>query len=152
MTSFEKTMVVGYSQQQMYQLVADVASYPQFLPWCQRVEITGIDNNNKRVRIVLQHRGPMPLSITTRATFQPDNALFLQLTEGSFLSSFTGEWHFRQTGEHCHIRFSVRYRFTNRLLKLALSPFFALVVKMMPELFIQRAHKIYGYRSNRLNS
>ena len=54
MTTFEKTMQVAFSQQQMYQLVADVAAYPAFLPWCGRVDIFAEEDGGKRVRIELQ--------------------------------------------------------------------------------------------------
>ncbi|WP_437615268.1 type II toxin-antitoxin system RatA family toxin [Erwinia sp. V71] len=144
MTTFEKTMQVAFSQQQMYQLVADVAAYPEFLPWCRRVEILTDEDGGKRVRIELQQPHPVPLSITTHATFDPPAALNLQLVEGSFLSAFRGEWHFSPlTAGSCQVTFRVSYRFSNRLMKMALSPFFNMVVSMMPQLFLRRARRIY---------
>ncbi|MFS2224627.1 type II toxin-antitoxin system RatA family toxin [Pantoea sp. B65] len=149
MTSFEKTVVVSFSQKQMYELVADVASYPDFLPWCHRVDILESHDQSKLVRIGLQHKPPLQLSLTTLATFDPDNSLQLKLTEGSFLSAFEGEWRFsplpgdQQHPEHCRIVFTVRYRFANVLLKMALAPFFSMVVHMLPTLFIHRAREIY---------
>ncbi|MCU5774328.1 type II toxin-antitoxin system RatA family toxin [Erwiniaceae bacterium BAC15a-03b] len=146
MTSFEKTEVVAFSQQQMYQLVADVAAYPDFLPWCHRVEILDSHNNTKRVRIGLQHKPPLQLSLTTVATFDPDNSLHLKLSEGSFLSAFEGEWRFTAlSAQQCSITFTVSYRFANPLLKLALAPFFSMVVRMLPGLFIRRAQDIYPH-------
>lgn len=149
MTTFEKTMQVAFSQQQMYALVADVAAYPAFLPWCRRVEILAEEDGGKRVRIELQQPHPVPLSITTHARFDPPHAVNLQLVEGSFLSAFRGEWQFAPlTAQSCQVTLRVSYRFSNRLLKMALSPFFSMVVTMMPQLFLRRARRIYASTSD----
>lgn len=147
MTVFEKNLIVNYSQQQMYALVADVAAYPDFLPWCQRVEILSNEEDNKLVRLVLQYKTPLPLSITTRAAFRPPCSLELQMVEGSFLSAFHGSWHFTPLPsggtQQCRVTFRVSYRFANPLLRVALAPFFSMVVRMLPALFISRAQQIY---------
>lgn len=150
MTSFEKTMLVNFSQSQMYNLVANVAAYPEFLPWCQEVEILASQSDSKMVRIGVRHPLFPQLNLTTRATFHPDSSLYLQQLSGSFLAAFEGHWQFTHATTapdlppQCWVTITVRYRFSNPLLKLALSPFFALLVRMLPELFIQRAEHLYA--------
>ncbi len=147
MISFEKTLLVNFSQRQMYDLIANVADYPQFLPWCQEVEILENQPESKLVRIGVRHQRLPQLNLTTRATFNPLTSLHLKQVAGSFLAAFEGNWQFAPDPhhpEHCSVTFTVQYRFSNALMKLALAPFFALLVRMLPELFIQRAEHIYG--------
>lgn len=149
MITFEKTMLVNFSQGQMYDLVADVAAYPEFLPWCQEVEIVEDQPERKLVRIGVRHSRLPQLNLTTRATFHPHSSLHLKQVSGSFLAAFEGDWRFAPDPDHpgqCTVTFIVHYRFSNALLKLALAPFFALLVRMLPELFVQRAEQIYGAR------
>lgn len=145
MTTFEKRIQVSYSQSQMYDLVADVAAYPEFLPWCRQVDILDDKPDSKLVRIGLRFQQLPELSLTTKATFCPPRSLHLRLVSGSFLSQFEGDWLFdanRQTS--CTVTFRVKYRFSNGLLRLALAPFFSLTIGMLPGLFIQRARQRYG--------
>ena len=148
MITFEKTTQVNFSQSQMYDLVADVAAYPDFLPWCQEVDIMESQPGSKLVRIGVRHQRLPQLNLTTRATFHPYTSLHLKQVSGSFLAAFEGDWKFapgeNADPQQCSVTFTVRYRFSNALLKLALAPFFALLVRMLPELFVQRAGEIYG--------
>jgi len=146
MTTFEKRIQVSFSQRQMYELVADVAAYPEFLPWCSQVEILNQQDDSQLVRIGLRYQQLPQLSLTTRATFHPHTSLHLRLVSGSFLAAFSGDWFFApcSEGAGCIVTFRVTYRFSGRLLKLALSPFFSLMVSMLPDRFIQRAEKIYS--------
>ena len=150
MITFEKTMQVNFSQSQMYDLVADVAAYPEFLPWCEEVEVVESQPASKLVRIGVRHQRLPQLNLTTRATFHPHTSLHLKQVSGSFLAAFEGDWQFAPgesaDPQQCSVTFVVRYRFSNALLKLALAPFFALLVRMLPELFVQRAEQIYGAR------
>ncbi|WP_158783624.1 type II toxin-antitoxin system RatA family toxin [Pantoea sp. BAV 3049] len=152
MTTFEKTMLVNFSQNQMYNLVADVSAYPEFLPWCQQVEILEVQPGSKVVRIGVSHPRLPRLNLTTRATFHPDTSLLLKQVSGSFLAAFEGHWQFAcnnnadgaDSMHQCSVTFTVSYRFSNALMKLALSPFFAVLVRMLPELFVQRAAQVYA--------
>lgn len=145
MKTFEKRIQVNFSQSQMYNLVADVAAYPGFLPWCRRVDILESEPAGKLVRIGLRFQQFPELSLTTKATFQPQSSLHLRLVSGSFLSQFEGAWFFEASGEtSCIVTFSAKYRFSNSLLRLTLAPFFHLMVSMLPERFIQRAEEIYS--------
>lgn len=146
MTTFEKRIQVNFSQSQIYNLVADVAAYPDFLPWCRQVEILASQPEAKMVRIGLRFQQFPELSLTTRATFHPPSSLHLRLVSGSFLSQFEGDWFFEATGEKtCTVTFAVKYRFANGLLRLTLAPFFSLMVRMLPGVFIQRAEEIYSH-------
>ena len=146
MTTFEKRIQVNFSQNQMYNLVADVAAYPEFIPWCRQVAILDNQPDVKLVRIGLRFKQLPELSLTTRATFHPAASLHLRLVSGSFLSQFEGDWHFEASGEEtCLVTFVVKYRFANGLFRLTLAPFFSLMVSMLPGIFIQRAKEIYQH-------
>lgn len=147
MTTFAKRVQVNFSQSQMYNLVADVAAYPAFLPWCRQVEILEEGPDKKLVRIGMRVQQFPALSLTTKATFQPQSSLHLRLVSGSFLSQFEGDWFFAPQGEEaCIVTFTTKYRFANGLLKLTLSPFFSLLVSRLPGLFIRRAEALYPKR------
>ncbi|WP_380179064.1 type II toxin-antitoxin system RatA family toxin [Kalamiella sp. sgz302252] len=144
MTTFEKRVQVNFSQEQMYNLVADVAAYPEFLPWCRQVDIQGSEPDHKLVRIGMRFQQLPEISLTTRAAFHPPASLQLRLIAGSFLSQFEGDWFFEARGEKsCMVTFIAKYHFANGLLGLSLAPFFRLMVTMLPERFIRRAEEIY---------
>lgn len=132
-----------YSAAQMYQLVTDVASYPQFLPWCDHVEVLDTREDEITARVTLS-MGKLHQSFTTRNRMQPDNEVLMELVEGPF-KHLIGQWQFEPLpGGGCRVSLDMRFEFKNRLISMAMGGPFHKIVNTLIEAFIDRAHTVYG--------
>ena len=153
MKHVKKSVLLWYSPAEMYRLVTDVAAYPDFLPWCDRVEILESQPTGMTARIHLHYAG-VRHAFTTRNSHEPDRLVRVQLVDGPF-SSLEGSWGFVPIGEAdpatgavkaCKIEFDLRYAFSSRPLELVLSPVFDRVANTFVDSFVSRAEKVYGPR------
>jgi ribosome-associated toxin RatA of RatAB toxin-antitoxin module len=85
-----------YPAEAMYQLVADVETYPEFLPWCRSARIEGGSGGEVNARIEIA-RGPVRKSFTTRNRFRYGETIRISLIDGPF-KHLEGEWRFTPLG------------------------------------------------------
>ncbi len=142
MPQVDKTATVPYTPEQMFDLVNDVASYPQFLPWCQSSQINSIDKNTVAASLVFA-AGPFSKSFTTCNSLQRPNKIGLQLSDGPF-NTLAGEWLFEATDEGCNVSLSLNFTYANRLAENAIGLIFEQAVEKMLPCFVQRAEEVYG--------
>ena len=144
MAQVRKSVLIWYSPQQMYTLVSDVASYPQFLPWCGGVEVHEASEQAMRATIHIDFKG-VRQSFTTLNQQQPGREIRMQLVEGPF-SQLHGRWQFTplQDGQACRIEFELDYHFSNRLVDAVIGPVFGHIAKTFVESFVHRAEQVYG--------
>jgi ribosome-associated toxin RatA of RatAB toxin-antitoxin module len=137
----------------MYRLVTDVASYPAFLPWCERGEVLEETAEGMTARVHLAFAG-MRHAFTTRNVHTPDRQVLVRLVDGPF-SVLEGSWNFVPLGapasvegspRACRIEFELRYAFSSKSLELVLSPVFDRVANTMVDSFVTRAEQVYGAR------
>lgn len=146
MASFARQLTVGYTPQQMYELVDDIDSYPEFLPWCESARVSRAAAGKVEASLGLR-KGPLAHSFTT-ANVHDAKALTIavRLKRGP-LHSLVGKWHFAAAKDDgCTVRFEIRYQFANRILEHMLGPLFAHVYENMVEAFAKRARQVYGRR------
>ena len=65
MKHVKKSVLLWYSAAEMYRLVTDVPSYPQFLPWCERAEVLAHDEHGMTAKLWLAYAGVLQ-AFTTR--------------------------------------------------------------------------------------
>ncbi|WP_297910451.1 type II toxin-antitoxin system RatA family toxin [Thiomonas sp.] len=147
MSQVRKSVLIWYSAQQMYALVADVASYPQFLPWCGGVEVHESSERSMRATIRIDFKG-VRQSFTTQNRQEPGREILMQLVEGPF-SQLQGRWNFSplQDGQACRIEFELDYHFSSRVVDAVIGPVFGHIAKTFVESFVQRAEQVYGSAS-----
>ncbi len=118
-------------------------SYPQFLPWCSRVDVHL--RAGERVRATLEvSRGPLRQSFTTENRLVPDRSIEMRLASGPFRHLY-GLWRFEPIGEvGCRIAFDMEFDFSSRVLAMALGPVFNEVTRQMIDAFRTRAVQVYG--------
>lgn len=143
MPTLERSALVTYSAQQMFELVNDVDAYPQFLPWCAGSSTLerGEDYYVARVDI---RKGPISQHFTTRNKLVSNEAIHMTLEDGPF-KTLNGEWGFKEIGElGCKVSFSIDFTFSNFLLEKTLSPIFNEICTRMVDAFVARAKQVYG--------
>ncbi len=141
----------------MHALVADVRAYPQFLPWCDKVEVLESHEGGLTARLSLAFAG-VHQTFTTRNRHEADRLLTMELVDGPF-SQLDGRWDFVPIGAEagpaspaqaqekaCRIGFDLRYAFSSRALELVVSPVFDRIANTLVDAFVKRAEQVYGAR------
>lgn len=143
MAVVHKSVFLGYSAQQMYALVGDIESYPQFLPWCGGVDVQRPAENRLVATLAIQYRG-VQQSFTTENENTPHSLMTMKLVDGPF-RSLDGTWAFKALrADACKIEFDLRYEFSNKLLEQVIGPVFGVIANSFVDSFCKRAEKIYG--------
>ncbi len=149
MKHVKKSVLLWYSAHEMYQLVTDVPSYPQFLPWCERTEVADSSDTGMTAHMHLHYSG-LRHTFTTRNSHLADQRVTMTLVDGPF-SALDGVWQFFPLGDAgsaaaCRIEFEISYAFSNRPLEAVLSPVFDRIANTFVDSFVKRAEQVYGER------
>ena len=143
MRKVERSALVPYSAEDMYALVADVDSYPEFLPWCNDVEVHLRQGNVVEATLEL-HKGKVSRRFRTRNTMQPMESMRLELVSGPF-RHLTGDWRFQQLGEAgSKVSLHMEFEFDSRTLDIMIGAFFESTCTALVDAFTQRAQIVYG--------
>ena len=145
MESVDRSALVPYTPGEMFALVSDIESYPQFLPWCQGTRILSRDIDEVRASIEFAVGG-VTRSFTTRNRHQTNKMIEMHLVDGPF-SQLDGFWRFDPLGkEGSKIALFLEYGFSSRVLGLVVGPIFGQIANTLVDSFQQRAVQIYGAR------
>lgn len=145
MSTIRRSAVVPYSDHEMYTLVADIAAYPRFLPWCGGARILKQDADIVEAAITIAYHG-VHKTFTTRNLLQKDKMMEMRLVEGPF-RHLHGYWRFTALDElACKIEFDLEFEVSNRLLAVVLNPVFSGIANQLVDAFYKRAAAIYGKR------
>lgn len=139
----ERSADTRYSAARMFDLVADVQSYPQFLHWCRSASVTRVSDSVMEATLDIGMRG-IHKSFRTRNTSDRPHSIRLALVSGPF-RHLSGEWRFvEREGGGCRVTvtldFEVRSSPLNRLFSLV----FEELVRAQVNAFLQRADALYG--------
>lgn len=139
----ERSALVPFSAHQLYALVNDIESYPQFMSGCVGAEILAQGEGFIEARLDLK-KGGLEKSFTTRNTLVPDERVELHLVEGPF-KTLEGAWTFRALNESaCKVTLSLTFEFENKLIALAADPWFESMGNQLVSAMCDRAKEVYG--------
>lgn len=138
-----KSALVPYTAEQMYALVNDIESYPQFLPWCTGATVASREEKKLTASVSLA-TGRLKQTFSTVNTMEPGRRIDVKLISGPF-RYLQGYWKFEDKGAgQCHISLEMNFEFRNTLLKLTLTPVFSQFMNSLMDSFIRRAGAIYS--------
>ena len=145
---FEKK-IVNFTAKQMYELVADIDNYREFLPWCNDskiIEVTNIDYEKKTLIADLEI-GYKDLVYTYRSNVLLNNrelTIKVDFVHGPF-KNLDNSWIFKKIDDQsCEIEFFIDFELNVGVLNLLISKFFDKAFKKMVNSFENRANQIYG--------
>lgn len=142
MPQISRSALVPYSAEQMYQLVIDVLSYPDFLPGCVSSRILRFCGDEMTASMVVSKAG-ISKTFTTNNTLVSNQSVFMRLAEGPF-RKLIGGWKFTPlNAQSCRIEFHLDFEFTSKLIELAFGRVFKELAANMMQAFILRAREIY---------
>ena len=146
MKTVHKSVLIWYSAAEMFALVTDVASYPQFLPWCNQSSVHEENAQGMTAKVGISIAG-LSQSFTTRNVHEKDQRVSLTLVDGPF-SSLEGDWNFHPLGDGseraCKIDFTLSYDFDNGALATLVGPVFDKIASSLVDAFVKRASHVYG--------
>jgi coenzyme Q-binding protein COQ10 len=145
MTVHSEKRLVPYSCAQMYDLVADVERYPEFLPWCRdaivfdRTEIGFQADLIVGSRLFSEH-------FRSRVSLRRPYEIKVEYGGGA-LRSLNNQWRFRDIEKNgCEIHFEVDFQLRSVVLGTLMDSFFDKAFCKMSEAFEKRAKTIYNHR------
>lgn len=148
MPTHSETRKLPYSAQQMYDLVADVASYPQFLPWTAAARIRSVtpqvDGSDIMLADLVISFKVFRERFGSRVVLWPtERRIETEYLDGPF-KYLQSTWAFAEAEEGCEVSFFVDFEFRNKLLQSAAGLFFFDAMQRIVRAFETRAHVLYG--------
>jgi ribosome-associated toxin RatA of RatAB toxin-antitoxin module len=139
----DRSILVPYSAERMFDLVADVAAYPQFLPWCAGASARTQVPHGVQARLAIDYRGVRSQFTTHNVHLRP-TLIRMELIDGPF-RKLQGQWRFRPLrADGCRVELHLQYVFTMGLLGAAIAPVFDSISASLIDAFSQRADALYG--------
>jgi len=141
-----ETRVLPYTADQMYRLVADVAQYPEFLPWTAAARIRSREDRGDHevmlADLVISFK-VFRESFASRVTLWPARRrIDTEYIEGPF-RHMQSRWDFDDVAGGCEVKFNVDFEFRNRLLQGAVGLFFNEAMQRVVRAFERRAATLY---------
>jgi len=149
MPQFTTTRRVRHAAAQMFDLVADVERYPEFVPLCSSLKVRRRIEEPEGVEILIADMSVSYKVIherfVSRVTLdRPSLQILVEYLEGPF-SHLENRWTFHPKGERtCEIEFFISYDFRSRMLGILMGSMFDLAFRRFAAAFEQRADRIYG--------
>lgn len=148
MSSFRTIETVQHSAEEMFDLVADIEKYPEFLPLCEKT----VNRNRREVSegvetlfstMTIGYKA-IHESFSTFVTLDHNNLIILcEYVDGPF-KSLENKWAFYKKDHQCDVEFYIRYEFRNFALGLLMGSVFDRMFGRFTDAFIKRADTVYG--------
>jgi len=147
MPTHSETRPLPYTAQQMYDLVADVARYPEFLPWCAAARVHKVtemgESTLMEAELVISFK-VFREKFTSRVTLWPrEHRIDSEYLDGPF-RYMRSNWSFADTQQGCEVSFFVDFEFRNVILQKIIGVVFNEAMQQIVRAFERRAAALYG--------
>lgn len=140
-----------YGAEQMFDLVADVDRYPEFLPWIMATRVRS-DTETEMIADMLVGFSAIREKFTSRVEKRFPEEIRVHYVDGP-LRDLDNRWLFRPLGEdECEVEFSVEFTFRNALFEKLAGQYFDRAFRKMVAAFETRASSLYGSSSSSATS
>lgn len=149
MPEFQTKRLVNHEPREMFDLVADIEQYPEFLPLCEGLTVRsrrdGGDGRTLLIADMTVGYKSIRETFTTQVMVKPDDlAIDVKYLDGPF-RYLDNRWRFIAAGEgRCTIDFFIDYAFKNRVLGAVMGSMFDRAFRMFAEAFERRADAVYS--------
>jgi len=143
MPTHAETRILPHTPDQMYDLVADIERYPEFLPWCVGLRVRKRWDNKIRAEMKVGFN-VLRETFSSEVTLTPRERIDVVYFEGPF-RYLNNHWIFRPHGDGaCAIDFFIDFEFRSAMLQRLAGVVFNEAVKRMVSSFERRADVLYG--------
>ncbi|MCV2883886.1 type II toxin-antitoxin system RatA family toxin [Aestuariibacter sp. AA17] len=142
MPQISRNALVAFSAESMFDLVNDIAAYPQFLPGCADANVESENEHEMRASLLIARAG-VKQWFTTHNTLERGKFIHMKLVDGPF-THLSGGWTFTPLAEDaCKIELSLEFEFSSKLAEMAFGRIFNSIATNMVSAFTQRAKEVY---------
>lgn len=131
-----------YSAKQMYDLVADVSRYGEFLPWVIATRVRE-DSDTEMVADMLVGFKMLREKFTSKVVKESPRSITVHYVDGP-MRDLDNRWEFRDVEGGCELDFNVTFSFRNALFESIAGQYFDRAFRKMVEAFEERAAELYG--------
>ncbi len=151
MPGIRETKTLPYSAEQMFDLVADVARYPEFLPWVVATRVRS-DDGHEMVADMLVGFKALREKFTSKVIKDRPRRIEVIYVDGP-MRDLDNVWHFRQLPDGgCELDFRVEFTFKNKMFEMLAGSYFDRAFHKMVAAFEARADELYGNSSSSAQS
>ena len=142
-----KTVLVGHSAEQMFDLIEACEHYPDFLPWCSGATVVARDENTVVADITVNYLG-VRFDFRTRNPKRRPTAMTIHLERGPF-RHFDGVWDLTPlSADGCRIDFALHYDFDSTAMARLARPVFDRITNTLVDRFVARADQVHALGSS----
>jgi coenzyme Q-binding protein COQ10 len=142
MPTHAERQLVPYRPDQLFDLVADVGKYPEFLPWCVAARVRSRTETELRADLTIGF-GPFRETFGSRVVLDRPHSVRVAYQKGPF-RHLNNEWDFLPHQRGTEVDFFVDFEFRSRILQAAIGVVFNEAVRRMVNAFQKRARDVYG--------
>lgn len=146
MKKIERSIVLPYTAEEMFHIVNDVASYPEFISWCSDTKVVSHSDYEMIADITISKAG-FNQTYRTRNSLSDSRHIQIYLLEGP-VKSLSATWGFQDLDNKkgCRVIFQIQFDAGNALFDIAMAPMINGFLKSMLKSLIKRAAKLHGER------
>lgn len=137
-----ETRQLPYTPEQMFDLVADVGRYAEFLPWVGAIRVRSNSPTAMVADMIVGFKGVRE-TFTSRVRKDRPASIHVDYVDGP-LKHLTNDWRFRPAPGGCEVDFTVDFAFKNRVFELLAGQVFGHALRRMIGAFEERAAVLYG--------
>ncbi len=143
MTLINRSALVEYSAEQMFDLVNAIEHYPEFMWGCSSAKVLSQSETELVGELCLSKAG-ISQRFTTKNLLQRPRLIDMRLVEGDF-SKFTSQWKFDALTENaCKVSLAMEFEFTLGFMDFAAERLFSSSADNLVDAIVQRAKQVYG--------
>ena len=146
MPKFSTRRWVAFSPQQMYDVVADVERYPEFLPLCESLKIIQKESKGSGDELIAEMGvgyKAIRESFTTRVQLDPKTPrIDVSYIDGPF-RHLNNHWAFEKNAKGCDVRFFIDYEFRSAVIGMLVGSMFDKAFRQYAVAFEERAKELY---------
>ena len=149
MPQFRTKRHVRHAASNMFDLVADVERYPEFVPLCQSLRVRRRTESGEGIETVVADMTVaykvMRETFASRVTLdRPNLQILVEYLDGPF-SRMENRWDFQPVGDHlCNVAFFISYEFKSRMFAMLMGAVFETAFRRFASAFERRADQVYG--------
>ncbi|MFA0569495.1 SRPBCC family protein [Vibrio kagoshimensis] len=142
MPKVTRSALVSFSAEQMFNLVNDVARYPEFLPGCSGSRVIESSDTSMVASVDVSKAG-ISKTFTTSNHLTQGAMIMMELVDGPF-KKLQGGWHFTPLDDQaCKVELKLEFEFSSRMIEMAFGKIFNELTGNMVSAFTQRAKQVY---------
>jgi coenzyme Q-binding protein COQ10 len=145
-----ETRHLPYSSEQMFDLVADVGRYAEFLPWVNAMRVRRDTETETLADMIVGFKGLRETFTSKVDKVRPDH-IHVEYVDGP-LKYLHNDWRFRPEAGGCAVDFSVDFAFKNRVFEMLAGQVFGQALRKMIGAFETRAAELYGSSNSSAHS